>query len=200
MLGNNKDNDSVSVPGVAVATAGVVLLLIIVLLLVVVLFHWNRKKAYNNKQQHTHNIAGLSQCDHHAKDVLSRKHKVEPTSRLVTINGAYVSIKVKSLDSLLRQHNHSRSVCNTADCNVTITSNPSYDVISNASQAMKGPEKLEYDYTSYDLIAASAASGGVCGKANDSASDDNVNINPNPSYSLPCNGQDVKLEDNPSYT
>ena len=140
---------------------------------------------------------------HHAncKDALSQKFKVKPLSRLETINEAYISTKVKSLDSLLKQHNHSRSVSNTctAGCNVTITPNPSYDVMSNTSQTKKEPEQLEYDYTSYDLTAASAASGGVCGDVSNSASNDNVTINLNPSYSLPYNGQDVKLEDNPSY-
>ena len=205
MLGNNKDDDSVSVPLVAVATAGVVLLIITILLLVVVLFLCNRKKSskvcnFNKKKQHTHNIAGLSQCDHHAKDMLSRKPKIKPISRLEIINGVYVSTKVKSLDSLLQQHNHSRSVSNTADCNVTITPNPSYNVMLNASQPMKEPEQLEYDYSYDDLLASSAASVEVCGNISDSASDDYVNLNYNPSHSLPDDGQDVNLEDNLSYT
>ena len=136
-------------------------------------------------------------CDHHAKDMPSQKLKVEPISRQEIINGAYVSTdKVKSLDSLLWQHRHNESVCS---CDVTITLNPSYDVALNTLQTNKEPEQLEYDYTNDDLLAASAASGGACGKANDPINDDDVNITPNPSYSLPQDGQDVTLEDNPCY-
>ena len=203
MSGNNNDDESVNVRGIAIATAaGVVLLIFIVLLFLVVLFHWTRKKSrqacsIDDKQQYTHTTAGLSQCDHHTQVVLSRKLKVEPISRLETINGAYISThKVKSLDSLLRQHSHNESVCS---CDVTITLNPSYDVALNTLQTNKEPEQLEYDYTNDDLLAASAASGGACGKANYPVNDDDVNITPNPSYSLPQDGQDVILEDNPCY-
>ena len=196
MLGNNEDDNSVSVPGAAVATAGVVLLIITVLLFVVVLFYWKRKKSKKacNIRQHTHKIAGLSHCYHGTEGALSRKPKSEPICRLEAVNGAYISAKEKSLDSLSRQHNHSNSVSNTAGDNVIIIPNPSYGVNLNASQTKKEPEQLEYDYASCDLISASAASGGVCGKANDSAIDDSVKITPNPSYSLPYNGQDVILE------
>ena len=196
MVGNDENNDSVSVPRVAAATAVVVLLIITVLLFVAVLFYWKRKKSRKacNVQQHTHDIAGLSHCHHHAKDALSRKPKVEPISRLETTNGVYISSKVKSLDSLLRQHDHNSSVPNTADDNVIITPNPSYGVNLNTPQTKKEPEQLEYYYASCDLISASAALGGVCGKANDSAIDDSVEITPNQSYSLPYNGQDVILE------
>ena len=314
MSGNNNDDESVSVRGVAIATAvGVVLLIFIVLLFVVVLFHWTRKKSrkacsIDDKQQYTHFTAGLSQCDHHAQVVLSRRLNVEPISRLETINGAYISTKVKSLDSLLQQHGHSRSTsdaagCNVANtsnpshdfgsnspqadkkseqleydypiyslsaasnasnrvcgkvikpasdhcdhptkdmpsqklkvepvsrletingayisthkvksldsllrqhsynesvcsCNVTITLNPSYDVAINTLQTKKEPEQLECDFTSDGLLAASVASGGACGKANDPVNDDDVNITANPSYSLPQDGQDVTLQDNPCY-
>ena len=191
MSDKNKDDKSIHAPIVAVAAVSgvLVLLLILTLLLVVImLFHWNRKKSrkawyIDVKQQNTHTITDLVQCDPHTKP------KVEPISRLETINGAYVSTKVKSLDSLLRQHNHSRSVSNTADCNVTITPNPSYNVVMlDASQPMKEPEQPEYDYT-YELLASSAASVEVYGNVSDSASDDYV-YNSNPSHSLPDDDQD----------
>lgn len=197
MSGKNKDDKSIQVPIVAVAAVSgvlVLLLIITVLLCVIVLFHWNRNKSrkacnLDVQQQNAHTIIDLSQSDHHTKDVPSRKPNVEPTSQLETTNGAYISTKAKSLDSLLRQHNHNRSVSNAADCNVTITPNPSYVAMSNTPQDIKEPEQLEYDYI-YDLLVSSAASVEVHSNVSNSASDGYANINPNPSYSSADNGQD----------
>ena len=67
--------------------------------------------------------------------------------------------------------------------NIIITPNPSYSVHPNTLRSEKEPE-YQYDYVQPD--------GGL-------AEYDNVNIDPNPSYSLPQGDQDVKLQNNPSY-
>ena len=97
-----------------------------------------------------------------------------------------------------------RSVCHAVDYNVIITTNLSYNFASNSS---KTNNKAEYDYTDYVQLTT-IASAGIYDKATsnevdntvtDPANDDNSDITPNPSYSLPQDGQDVKPEDNPSY-
>ena len=84
--------------------------------------------------------------------------------------------------------------------NVTITPNPSYSVDPNTLQSEKESE-YQYDYVQpddglaeYDDVVGFTTSGGGHDKVTDPA--DSVNIDPNPSYSLP---QSVKIEDNPSY-
>ena len=154
-----------------------------------------------DKHQHDHATASMPHCD---QEVESQELKVEPMTRLETVNEGYISARVKSLDSLLLQHGHSRSVCHAVDCNVTITPNPSYNFASNSSKTNNKPE---YDYTDYVQLT-STASAGIYDKATSNkvdntvtnpANDDNSDITPNPSYSLPQDGQDVKPEDNPSY-
>ena len=155
----------------------------------------------DDKHQHDHATASMPHCD---QEVESQELKVEPMTRLETVNEGYISARVKSLDSLLLQHGHSRSVSHAVDCNVTITPNPSYNFPSNSPKTKNKPE---YDYTDYVQLT-STASAGIYGKATgnevdntatDPANDDNIDITPNPSYSLPQDDQDVKLEDNPSY-
>ena len=189
------------------ATTAAVLLLVITVLLFVVLFYYTRKKsrkAYNidDKQQNCYTADSLSHCD---QDVQSQELKIEPLSRQETVNEAYIST---NLDSLLLQYGHSKSLSDAVDYNVTITPNPSYSFISNSPKTKKKePEQLEYDYID-NVQLTSTTSTGMCSKATsndvnnattDSASDDNVPIDPNPSYSLPQDGQDVQLQDNPSY-
>ena len=206
--GKHKD---VSALGIAAATtAGVLLLVIAVLLFVTMLFYCTRKRSrkmhnIDDKQQNRCTADSLSHCD---QDVQSQELKIEPLSRLETVNEAYISAKGKSLDSLLLQHGHCKSLSDAVDYNINIAPNPSCNFVSNSPQTKKEPEQLEYDYADYVQLA-STASAGICGKAasNDInnvaitnfASDDNVTINPNPSYSLPQDGQDVQLQDNPSY-
>ena len=95
----------------------------------------------------TQNNARQLQHDHSNSDVLSQGAQAEcgaGSSRLETINGLYMSTKVKSLDSLLRMRNdHSISVFSE----VTICPNPSY--IPNPSQTRNNPEQ-EYDYVGAD--------------------------------------------------
>ena len=149
-----------------------------------------------NPQQHTRDT---SQYDHTDSGTLQLGAKVEPKSKLETVNTLYISSKVKSLDSLLRRHDTSRS--DVIGCDVIITPNPSYAVGPNSSETGKEC-KYQYDYVQtddvlvqHDKVVGATTSGGEHDEVIDPA--DNVNIHPNPSYSLP---QDVKLEDNPSYT
>ena len=149
-----------------------------------------------NPQQHTHNI---SQHNHTDSGTLQLGTEVGSTSKLETVNSLYISSKVKSLDSLLQCHDTSRS--DVIGCDVIITPNPSYAVGPNSSETGKECE-YQYDYVQtddgsvqHDKVVGVTTSGGEYDEVIDPA--DNVNINLNPSYSLP---QDVKLEDNPSYT
>ena len=154
-----------------------------------------------NPQQHTHDTSDQSQHDHTSTDsgILQLGAKVEPKSKLETVNALYISSKVKSLDSLLRRHDTSRS--DVIGCDVIITPNPSYAVGPNSSETGKECEN-QYDYVQtddgsvqHDKVVGATTSGGEYDEVIDPA--DNINIHPNPSYLLP---QDVKLEDNPSYT
>ena len=185
-------------------------LIIIVLLFVVILFYWMRKKsrkAYDidNKdttvnlyskvtkddQQHTRDTAGQPQSTIHDKNV-SQKVKGYPVSRVEIANESYIST----------EHNQ-------VGRKVPIIPNPSYAVTSkNSLQTRKTSEK-EYDYVQtenkhdkfgYLELTRSAPSRGVRNQLTDPANDDNINIDLNPSYSLPQGRQGVKLEDNPCYT
>ena len=131
----------------------------------------------------------ITSCDHTDSNVqLTGKH--DPTSKLETVNALYIPTKVKSVDSLLRRIDRSRS--DVIDCDVTITPNPSYAI----GQTYSGKEsEYQYDYVQPDdrlvkQVECTTSAGG------DVVTVDNVNIDTNPSYSV---AQDVKLEDNPSY-
>ena len=113
--------------------------------------------------------------------------EVELKSKLETVNALYVSSKVKSLDSLLRCHDTSRS--DVIGCDVIITPNPSYAVGPNSSETGKECE-YQYDYVQtddgsvqHDKVVGATTSGGEYDEVINPA--DNVNIDPNPSYSLP---------------
>jgi len=102
----------------------------------------------------------------------------------------YIPTKVKSLDSLLKR------IDDRSGIGVTITPNPSYSRVGPNS--LQSGEELEYDYveTEDGLVGHDkVTSGGVHDEVTD-VTMDTVNIDPNPAYSV---GQDVKLEDNPSY-
>ena len=76
-----------------------------------------------------------SQHDHTDRGTLQLGAEVEPKSKLETVNALYISSKVKSLDSLLRCHDTSRS--DVIGCDVIITPNPSYAVGPNSSETGK---------------------------------------------------------------
>ena len=151
----------------------------------------------SNPQQLTH---GTSQHDHTDSGTLTQLGaEGGPTSKLETVNALYIFSKVKSLDSLLRHHDTSRS--DVIGCDVIITPIPSYAVGPNSSETGKECEH-QYDYVQtddglvqHDKVVGATTSGGEHDDVINPA--DNVIIDPNPSYLLP---QDVKLEDNPSYT
>jgi len=209
---SSENDDSVSsvVSGaVIVGTMSLIIIIIIIISLVAIMILHRREKPRRahdidddditikpNPQQYAHITAGQSQHDHTDSGRLSQGAKVDPSSRLKTVNALYIPTKVKSLDSLLK-HDHG--------CDVIITPNPSY-----ATSRLQTTEKfnLKYDYVQIDdesnqhdkfgylqLVGSSTSQG----EATDPASKDNVNIDTNPSYSLPQDDQDVKLEDNPSY-
>ena len=148
-----------------------------------------------NLQQHTHGTSHQLQYDHTDSGTSKSRAEVELTSKLETVNALYISSKVKSLDSLLRRHDTSRT--DVIGCDVIITPNPSYAVGPNSGKKCE----YQYDYVQTDdgsvqrdKVVGAATSGGKHDEIIDPA--DNVNINPNPSYVLP---QDIKLKDNPSY-
>ena len=148
---SDNDDDSVSVAVISGAVVGTLLLIIIIIILVVIILCSRRRKksrrAYNiddkaklsshisnNPQQHNHNTSGQSH-DHTGSDTLTK------VARLETVNALYLPTKVKSLDSLLRQHDTSRT--GVIGCDVIITPNPSYAVGPNSLETGK---ECEYQY------------------------------------------------------
>ena len=99
--------------------------------------------------------------------------------------------KVKSLDSSQKR------IDDRSGIGITITPNPSYSCV--CPNSLQSGKELEYDYVQTDdgLIGRGkvVTSGAVYDEVTN-VTVDTVNIDPNPAYSV---GQDVKLEDNPSY-
>ena len=211
---SDNDDDSVSVAVISGTVIGTSLLIIVIIVMVIMMMivcsrrRKESRRSYNiddnnvtvklsshapNTQQHTGNTSGQSH-DHTDTDTLSQLGaKVDPTSRQETVNTLHIPTKVKSLDSLLQCHD-------VIGSDVIITPNPSYSVGPNSSDTKKDCE-YQYDYVQTDdglaecdKVVGSTTSEGVYDEITDHA--DNVNIDPNPSYSL---AQDIKLEDNPSY-
>ena len=87
------------------------------------------------------------QYDHTDSDTTQSRAEVELTSKLETVNALYISSKVKSLDSLLRCHDTSRT--DMIGCDVIITPNPSYAVGLNSSETGKECG-YQYDYVQTD--------------------------------------------------
>ena len=108
--------------------------------------------------------------------------KHNPISNLETTDALYIPTKVDDRFKI--------------GCDVTITPNPSYSRVGPNS--LQSGKESEYDYiqthgeAGHDKVVTS---GGVYYAVTDIAMD-NVNIDPNPAYSV---GQDVILEENPSY-
>jgi len=190
----NDDSVSAVVIGAVIGTLSlIIIIIIIIILLIVIMTLYRRKKPRRahdidddditikpNPPQYAHITAGQSQHDNTDSDGLSQGVKVDPSSRLKTVNALHIPTEVTSLDSLLK-HYHG--------CDVIITPNPSY-----ATSQLQTTEKFNQQY---DYIQISDELNQ--GEATDPTSKDNVNIDTNPSYSLPQGDQDVKLEDNPSY-
>ena len=211
---NVPSNEDINDSGVAIISGAIVgtllLTIFIIIMIAMIMLLCSRKKSKRthniddkvnpssslpNPQQHTHNTSDQSQHDHTDSGTILQ---TEP--KLETVNVSYISTKVKSLDSLLRRHDTPRT--GVTGCDVIITPNPSYTVGPNSSEAGKECEYL-YEYVQidnesvkHDKVVGSTTLGDEehC-EVTDPA--DNVNIDPNPCYLVP---QDVKLEDNPSYT
>ena len=130
-------------------------------------------------QHHTHTTAAVTS---------------QGTDTIEIINELYASTKTRSHDSVL-QHNNSRSLASAVDYDVIITPNPSYAVSSNMPKKRK-PPKQEHDYGDMELAESISLNDDAIA---DPASNDDVDIEPNPSYSLQHHSQDFKMQDNPSY-
>ena len=214
---SDNDDDLVSVVVISGAVIGTLLLIIVIMIMMIMMKivcsrrRKESRRSYNiddnnvtvklsshapNTQQHNSNTSGQSH-DHTDTDTLSQLGaKVDPTPREERVNALYIPTEVKSLDSLLRRLDASDVI----GSDVIITPNPSCNVGPNSSDTTKGCE-YQYDYVQTDdelvecdKVVGSTTSGGVYDEITDRTN--NVNIYPNPSYSL---AQDIKLEDNPSY-
>ena len=207
----SSDHADDSVSAVAIISGAIVgtlliiiILIIIIMMLVIIMVRRKSRRAFNidgkcttssnlpNSQQHTHNTSLQSLQDHTDNDVSSQLG-VHSTSRLETVNALYIPTNVKSLNSSLQKiDDRSRG------CDVIITPNPSYAVDPNSLDTKQESEySYEYVQTDNDEAAKSTTSGGTHNEVTDLAG--NVNIDLNPSYSLPQLDQDIKLQDNPSY-
>ena len=213
---SDNNDDSISVAVISGAIVGtllliIVIIIVIIVMLVVIILLCRKKKSRKtqnivdkcvtssnlpNPQQHTRNTSGQSQYDHTDNNALSQLG-VDPTSRLETVNALYIPTEAKSLE----QHGHDRSRSGVIGCDIIITPNSSYIINPNSLQTEKESE-YQYDYVQTDdklvqrdKVLEPTTSGEANNKITEHA--DNINIDPNPSYS-PL--QDVKLEDNPSYS
>lgn len=197
---SNSANNSGSVGVIIGAAVGALLLIIAILLLVVMLLCGRRRQSKiddkivtikMNSEQPTPNTA-------------SKSVNVDQGSRLERVNELYIPSEVGCLD-------HNKSIPSVAGCDVTVTPNPSYAVSPNLLQTSKKSEKqsdhiqpndelVQYDELGYLQLVGSATSDGVYDVIIEDTGGDNVNIDLNPSYSVSQeDGQDVELEDNPSY-
>ena len=158
-----------------------------------------------NSQQCTKDTTGQSTHNHGDKDVPSQVAKSDSAFRLETNNTLYLPTKVKSLDSIL-QHHKSMSAP-AGDYDIILTSNPSYTVNpegrTTSEQQYEGiqtdDELNQHDEFGYLRLVGRAALDGAYEEVTNPAGGDYVSIDLNPSYETPQDGQDVKLEDNPSY-
>ena len=199
---SDNDDDSVNVAVIIGAVVGTLLLIIIIIVMVVIVILCNRiRKKSRSRGVHEAKLSShVPNPQQHSHTISQQNHTDSGTSKLETINAMYIPTKVKSLDSLLRRHDTSRTDMISCTCDVKITPNPSYAVGPNSSETGKECE-YQYDYVQtddgsvqHDKVVGATTSGWECDKVIDPA--DNINIDPNPSYALP---QDVKLKDNPSY-
>ena len=187
---------------------GILLIIIFFIIIIVIIVRKKSRRAFNNDgkcitssnlpnlQQYTHNASSQSlHVQDHTDNNTSSQLRVDPTSRLETVNAMYIPTNVKSIDLLLQRIND-RSRSGVIGCDVIITPNPSYTVDPNSLQTGK---ESEYSYecvqTGNNEVAKSTTAEGTHNEVINVA--DNVNIDLNPSYSLPQRDQDIKLEDNP---
>ena len=191
---------------VIIGTIAATLSLIFIIIIVIVVMCRRRKISRRSCSIHdraippmpTHSTSVQSQLNHTDCNLTSQlRHQINPTSRVEVVNVLYASTTVKS-PIQLQGHDASRTDVN--DCNVIITPNPLYAVSSNSLQTGNRKSEYQYNYVQADKELTQPATltaedyDDVINPAED------VNIVPNPSYSVPPpDGQDVTLQDNPSY-
>ena len=219
------DNDAVII--IITAVAGIPLFIAIVLFFVILSLCRTKKKCrkeYVNGNNTTiikppsqsevpNNGHNPQQCTQDNADQPSHDHSnnnaslQETESDLAfTDDTFYLPTKSISLDSILEHCND--MLAPSVDYDVIITPNPPYTVTVEGRTV----SEEQYDCIQTDdmlvqheefgnlKLVGSAASDGVYDKAtNPTAGDDYVSTDLNPSYDVPQDDQDVKLEDNPPY-
>ena len=160
----------------------------------------------NSQLQCTQDNTVQSSDDHSDKDVLSQGAEGDATFRLeITDNTLYFPTKSISLDSLLQHYNSiSTSV---VDYDTTITPNASYTVTPEGRMTSEqqydniqtDDELNQHDEFGYLKLVGCAALDGAYDEVTNPAGGDYISTDLNSSYAIPQDGQDVKLEDNPSY-
>ena len=191
---------------VAVIIGAILTTLLLILIIITVMVVVCRRRKIRACSTHgraipqlpTHNSSVQSQHDRTNRDMSSQlRGQINPTSRIEAVNALYILTTVKSLGSILQQHHVASRIDHVMNgCDVIITPNPSYAINPNSLQTGR-KAKCQYDYVQADDGSAQPVS-------SDGEYDDviaaNVSIVPNPSYTgLPQDGQNVKLEDNPSF-
>ena len=163
---------------------------------------------HNPQLQCTQDTAGQSSHDHSDKDELSLHAQGAEGDNMFGLemdNRLHSLTKAISFDSLLRHYNSMST--SLVDYDTTITSNPSYTVTTEG----RAISEQQYDCIQTDdelnqhdefgclKLVRHATSDGTYDEVTDPAGGDYVSIDLNPSSAIPQDGQDVKLEDNPSY-
>ena len=184
---------------VIIGTIAVTLSLIFIIITVIVVMCRRRKISRRSCSIHdraippmpTHSTSVQSQLNHTDCNLTSQlRHQITPTSRVEVVNVLYTSTTVKS-PTQLQGHYASRTDVN--DCNVIAVS-------SNSLQT--GNRKSEYQYNYVQAAKELTQPATLTAEDYDDVINpaEDVNIVPNPSYSVPPpDGQDVTLQDNPSY-
>ena len=185
---DDDDDDSSNVYEVVAGVEGAIgtLLIIIDIVLIIILSLYVKKRRTQEAQLSSNaNDHKSQQHTHTTADVTS-----QGTDTIEIVNGLYILTKAKSHDSVL-QHNNSTSMPTADDYDDTITPK------LNSTQIIKRAEQK--DYIEMDIPGSIASDELYDDTVVGPAVNDNVNIEPNPSYSLEHVGQPVKLDDNPSY-
>ena len=186
---SNDDNDnSINVYEVVVgvvAAIGTLLIIINILLIIILSLYVKKRRAQKAQLSSNVNDHKSLQQTHTTAGVTSQR-----TDTIEIVNGLYILTKAKPHDSVLQQNN-STSMPTADDYDDTITPK----LIS--TQIIKRSEQK--DHIEMDIPGSIASDELYDDTVVGPAVNDNVNIEPNPSYSLEHVGQPVKLDDNPSY-
>ena len=184
---NDNNENSVSIYTIVIsvlAAIGTLILIIIVLLIIIILLLYAKKRK-TRKAELSSNANDHKSQQHTTADVTS-----QGTDTIEIVNELCILTKAKPHDSVL-QHNNSTPIPTADDYDDTITPK------SISTQIIKKSEQK--DYIEMDIPGSIASDELYDDTVAGPASDENVIIEPNPSYSLEHVGQAVKLDDNPSY-